>query len=296
MNSKTGMVILNYKSKKLALKLASKLSIFPAVDHIVIVDNNSGDYFNDVEINSLKIEIIHNKENKGYSAGNNIGLKHLIYKHNCEYVYIANPDVDFSEETINVINNAFQKYPKLAVCSCLRYGFEGKKIHQYFDFQDFKNAAINCFFLGRILTNKNKVINQVNRIKYSVKNITFVDAVPGAFFGIRSSYLVESNFLFEGTFLYYEEFFIGKTVEQLGYSAGVVNTGIYFHNHLTSPLAKSNIKMFYQDRKSMLLYFKYFKLFGFFKLWLLFFLVVVGTIEYTILSYLLSMMKRVVKK
>lgn len=293
MHSKVGVVILNYNSKKLTVDLANKISKYPSIDTIVVVDNNSSDEFKDCDFLSTNIHYIKSKSNNGYATGNNIGLKYLIEQCDCEYAFIANPDVEFFNETILSITNKFKLDENLALCSSFRYGYKGEKIHQYFEFQSFSNALANCFFITRRMINKNKVINQVNRIKYNINKIIYVDAVPGAFFGIRSSFLKKINYLYEGTFLYYEEFFVGQSAKKLGYKSAIASDCVYHHNHKLEILSKSNIRMFYEDRKSMMLYFKYFKILNTFQLLVLYISIVLGTFEYIMLYYLYGFIKKV---
>lgn len=285
MNQKIGVVILNYKSKILTLDLANKISSYSFISDIVIVDNCSGDVFNKEDLQSNKIHVINNDRNTGYAGGNNVGLKYLIDYCHCDYVVIANPDVYFTNDTIQSISEAFENDEKLAICSTLRYGENGAIIHQYFDFPTFKSSIVNCFFVGR-RREKHKSLNQTNRIRYMTKNMLYVDAVPGAFFGLRSSFVREIGYLYEGTFLYYEEFFIGQSARRLGYKAAIINTSMYYHNHSMSKLSKQNRKMFSRDRKSMLIYFKHFGILSTVEILLLKICVYFGSVEYYLVSSL----------
>lgn len=290
---KIGVVILNYNSKSLTVELANKISNYISVSNIVVVDNNSNDEFYLKDFLSSKIVFVQSESNKGYSAGNNIGLKILIDSYDCDFVFIANPDVDFTNDGILEIINAFNQDETIALCSSLRYGNEKEKIHQYFEFQSFRNAVLNCFIIPRRILNRNKVINQTNRIKYSLSNITYVDAVPGAFFALRASFLKRLGYLYEGTFLYYEEFFVGQSARKLGYKSAIVNGNFYYHNHVQKKFSRSNIRMFLNDRKSMILYFKYFNILKKSQILILKLFVFLGTVEYIIIAFLYSLFKGV---
>ena len=98
-----GIIILNYNSYSLVLKLLNNLKNIVGISKIIIVDNNSTD--NSVE--ELRKEanenviLIENKENRGYAAGNNIGIKYLINIFlNIEYMCILNPDIEIENENI----------------------------------------------------------------------------------------------------------------------------------------------------------------------------------------------------
>ena len=140
----------------------------------------------------------------GYNSGNNIGIRYLINECNCDYVYVANPDVDFENSAIEDMAQALTNDPKLVVVSTKRFGIKGELIHQYFDFPNLISSVKKCFYLTRRNFSKDTNLKQ-NEIIDSSNGVYFVDAVPGAFFGIKSSFLKEINYLYEGIFLYGEE-------------------------------------------------------------------------------------------
>ena len=67
MSYKSGMVILNYNSHDMTVKLANRLANYDAVDHICVVDNCSKDNF-DKDFNNEKIHYIKNTKNGVYNA------------------------------------------------------------------------------------------------------------------------------------------------------------------------------------------------------------------------------------
>ena len=98
----TGIVILNYNDSKTTSEMLDKIKSFKTLNHIVVVDNNSSDDSLKVleKYKSEKIDIVANKENKGYAYGNNVGIRYLRDTYKCDYVFISNPDIIVSEETI----------------------------------------------------------------------------------------------------------------------------------------------------------------------------------------------------
>lgn len=291
MNYKSGMVILNYNSHDMTVKLANRLADYSAVDHICVVDNCSKDNF-DKDFNNEKIHYIKNTKNSGYNAGNNVGLKYLIEQCKCDYVFISNPDVDFNNETVIKMCEAFEKYSDLAIVSTKRYGFAGEKIHQYFEFPSLRDSIKKCFFLTRRNFKVNNNNKQLEQLEHAENGIIYVDAIPGAFFGIRSSFLKEIGYLYEGIFLYGEEIILGRQVLEKGFKAGVINTGEYYHNHIQTRFSKSNKKMFWYDRKSLIKYFEKFNLLNSNELLRLKIAVVLGTLEYNIMSCIYNLLKK----
>lgn len=284
-----GIVVLNYNSHDLTVELVNTIKEFECVDEICVVDNASNDNF-DSDFNHRKIHYIKNKKNIGYNSGNNVGLRYLINQKGCEFVFIANPDVIFQNETIKEIKSTFINNPKIALISTKRYGADNSRIHQFFDFPKLRTSIRNCFFLTR-LGKENIIIEDQNyQIDHAKNGIRYVDAVPGAFFGLRSDFLIKNNYLYEGVFLYGEELFTGRDALNLGYKAAIINSSSYIHNHKRSKF--SNSKMFWFDRVSLRKYYKRYKLLSVGQLALLDASIIFGTAEYNIAQKLWKLIKK----
>lgn len=276
--NKVGIVILNYNSHDLTVTLAEKTAMMNAVDKICVVDNCSRDSFEGVFTNP-KIHYIKNTKNAGYAAGNNIGLRYLVDQESCDVVFISNPDVYFEEKAIKDMVETINQNPEIAIISTKRYGPGNTSMHQYHKFPSFKKSFFNNFFLLSKLNKIESNEEQLRRVEEADKYL-LVDAVPGAFFGMRSSMLKEIGFLFEGTFLYCEEIILARQAKELGYKAVVINSSSHIHNHHIAHF--SNKKMFKQDRKSLLVYYKKFNLLSPLQIILLKAGIKVGYLEYAV--------------
>ena len=268
--------------------LAEKISLFSSVIAVCVVDNCSKDDF-DGDFNHPNIHYIKNTRNVGYSAGNNVGLRYLVEEKGCKYVFIANPDVIFENDAIEAMVTEMENNHKLALVSTKRYGHNRALIHQYFDFPPFWTSVKNCFFLPRRRFEKRRHTDQ-NRIIDEAKAIHLVDAVPGAFFGMRSKFLKENNYIYEGVFLYGEEIILGRQARNLGYLAGVVNTSEYIHDHIQKKF--SNRKMFWYDRQSLKKYYKMFEHLNSLLWCILNVAIILGTIEYNCAYYIYHLLKK----
>ena len=93
-------IVLNYNSFEDSTKCVKLLKKQKDVDlEIVIVDNCSNDHSTQKLIEFGKVNnviIITNTENKGLSAGNNVGLKKAT-EQGCSYAMIINPDVEIKD-------------------------------------------------------------------------------------------------------------------------------------------------------------------------------------------------------
>ena len=103
-NKKIGIVILNYKDFHTVIKLINLIKNYNALDKIVVVDNLSpDDSFDKLKsLKSDKVDVIQSKRNGGYSYGNNFGAFYLIEQYRIDILFIANPDVIFTENFLKV--------------------------------------------------------------------------------------------------------------------------------------------------------------------------------------------------
>lgn len=98
---KIPVILLNYNSSSDCKKCISFLKRQQGVElEIVVVDNCSRQ--NEVEqlrqlCSQEDCTLIENHENRGYNAGNNIGLRYAVSK-GYEYALIANPDMEFPQK------------------------------------------------------------------------------------------------------------------------------------------------------------------------------------------------------
>lgn len=288
-SQRCGVVILNYGSHDLTVALANKLVGFGSVSDICVVDNCSGDDF-DTDFSSSKIHYIKNKKNTGYSAGNNVGLRYLVNEKKCGYVFIANPDVIFENSTIEAMHLTLLEHSDMALIATKRYGHNGTTLHQYFEFPTLMTSVKNCFFIPRRKFEKRRHFIQNMKIDLADGPV-YVDAVPGAFFGIKSEFLLKNNFLYEGIFLYGEEIVLGHQAHDLGYRAAIINTDVYIHDHIQKRFASR--KMFWFDRQSLKVYYRMFGHFNPFQWIFLNTAIVLGTIEFNSAYYLFKTLRRI---
>ena len=223
-----GVVILNYNSHDLTLALAKRTASLPSVDFVCVVDNASGDHF-DGEFSESNIHYIKSRENGGYSAGNNIGLRWLVEERCCEYVFIANPDVEFGDDAISAVSEVLHSDPCVAVAATRRFGHDGARVMQWYDLPSLQDAIGFCFAVSRRRAERRRLAAQNDKVAGG--GFVYVDAVPGAFFGMRSSFLVDNGYLDESTFLYGEERILGKQVELAGLREALVCDATYVHDH-----------------------------------------------------------------
>ena len=247
-NLKTGIVILNYNDSKTTIKLIEKIKNFNSIDLIVIVDNCSTDEsYNKInKYTNNKIILIKSDKNGGYAYGNNFGSRYLIDNHECDIIFIANPDVEFEENLVIEIKKQFEKNEKYSVLSGVMLDINGKVTKApYWDIPTYIYDLLDYFFIGRRINKKEF------KIDYN-QEIMEVEVIPGSFLAIKTNVLKEIDYYDENTFLYCEERILGKKLKNKGYKSGIITGITYKHMHSIS-IKKTfkkvdTIKIFYDSK------------------------------------------------
>ncbi|MCL5128859.1 glycosyltransferase family 2 protein [Algibacter sp. L4_22] len=114
---KLSIVILNYNVRYfLELALRSAQAAISDIDaEIIVVDNNSSDdSCQMVKRLFPEVKLIENKENFGFSKGNNIGIATA----KGEYICVLNPDTVVAEDTFTKLLDFSDKKEKLGIVGC----------------------------------------------------------------------------------------------------------------------------------------------------------------------------------
>lgn len=240
-------VILNYNDAATVEKLVRKICHYTVFRYIVLVDNCSSDNsLTDLkklaeELNqklekefsqkSKKIIILSAKKNGGYGAGNNIGIRYSYDILHMDYVLIANPDVDFSEQLIVKLCRMFKHHPKLGTASaCMNDPVFGRQRNGWPLFGFWRELA-RCGPLCRRIF---KPFLEYPERYFRDKKAVYVDAVHGSLLMVDAKKMMECGGYDEELFLYQEEAVLGCRMKNAGYRTALLLTDSYNHLHSTS--------------------------------------------------------------
>lgn len=257
-NKSIGLVILNYNDFETTIKLLKAIEYYTIIDHIVIVDNLSTDtsFKELLKYKNSKIDVLQTDVNGGYSYGNNFGAFYLIKKYNIDILFIANPDVEFSEEFIIKCSEILNKNMVQAISGKM-LDHDGKiskynyKINSYFE-----DLIDSTLFLRKIILN--------NKITYAKRenDYIYVDFLPGSLFAINAKVFKEIEGFDSNVFLYYEETILSLKLKNKGYKLAISSNISFKHIHSVSinkSIKKINqLKQLYKSR--LYLYENYFKI------------------------------------
>ena len=230
---KIATIILNYNSSADCRKCIGYLKAQQGIEQeIIVVDNRSrDDERNAVEVlcKEQGCTFIANNENKGYNAGNNVGLRYAAEK-GYEFALIANPDMEFPQtDYLATLLAQMQTNEDIVVCGSDIIGADG--IHQSPMGKE-GNWRGSFAWIKEIFGKKKKSDAYDFIDNYSESH--YCHKVSGCCFMIRTSFLKEINFFDEKVFLYCEEAILSRQVEVAGKKMYYLATAQAVHRHVKS--------------------------------------------------------------
>lgn len=183
------------------------------------------------QIEQNHIVFIQVEKNKGYAAGNNLGLKKAL-EHGCEAVLIINNDVVFIENLLDILYSYLKENPKT--------GIVGPKIMTPYGKMQETNLGCKMTLRGKYLyllrktpfRKKSESFVRRFRIKEEkLKEKRKVFGVSGCCFMISKAVIEKIGFLDENTFLFEEENILGCQMERNGYEVYLLPEVKVVHKH-----------------------------------------------------------------
>lgn len=228
-----GVVILNYMKYELTKRCVDALLALQTTIPIVVVDNNSpnesykklSQYFEAL----ICVDVVENKINSGYAAGNNVGIRYLFEHYdNIRYVCIMNPDVQVTYQGLfENLKNKLEANDDIAIMAGVMRGVDNRPVATtYWNVPKKREIALGHSILWK--KDYPIIINSSDGFKR-------VEVVPGAFFMIRRTVYEQLGGLDEGTFLYNEENILGYQIRELGMTEALSLDDYYIHNHPKGP-------------------------------------------------------------
>ena len=228
---KLAIIILNYNSSADCHKCIGYLKAQQGVEQeIVVVDNCSQDNDRKAVVLLCKEQgctFIANNENKGYNAGNNLGLRYAAEK-GYEFALIANPDMEFPRtDYLATLLAKMQEDADLVVCGSDIIGADG--IHQ--SPMGKEGNWRGSFGWIKDIVRRNKKSDAYDFID-NYNESHYCHKVSGCCFMIKTSFLKEIKFFDENVFLYCEEAILSRQVEMSGKRMYYLATAQALHRHV----------------------------------------------------------------
>lgn len=182
-----------------------------------------------------------NHENRGYSAGNNVGLN-IAEQLGATYIVIANPDVRLlSHDVIARLVRALRKHNIAAVIGPAIQDSFGNHQNPIYEPSPYEEAFFPIF--KRI---QRRTISQHVQEKLNSTHPTKVEKVHGSFFLARFADFQSIGFFDENVFLYCEEAILAKRLQQSGRELIFDPAVRVIHERGTK--AKGNVDLYLKSR------------------------------------------------
>jgi GT2 family glycosyltransferase len=222
------MVILNYNDMKVTEKLVRSVMDFECPERVIVVDNCSTDgsfeYLNR-SFNKTDADVIKAPVNGGYASGNNYGIRYALQHYSPEIIFVANPDIAVSEETMKCMVEEMRKHTE--------YGVMAPLVNQGFNVWNLPGfiGMIESLFLIWFNLDKKHI---KNKLMNSPDELAEAGVVEGSFFAVRAEDYLKIDGLDERTFLYAEEIILSRRLKDIGKKVGVLTRLRYDHLHSAS--------------------------------------------------------------
>ncbi len=224
---KIPVILLNYNSAADCRKCIGFLEKQQGIElEIIVVDNCSPKAGEQEIILTLCREqnctFIQASENRGYNAGNNIGLRYAAEK-GYKYAVIANPDMEFPQtDYFTKMVAKMEEDEEIVVCGSDIVGVDGKRQSP----SNFSNFFTEIPFIGHF-TNKKLASNRMN-------HSGICQIIAGCCLMVRLDFMEYIGYFDEMVFLYCEEPILGKQVVRSGKKAYYLHEAQAIHAHIES--------------------------------------------------------------
>lgn len=247
------VVLLNYNSSADCKKCIGFLKKQKDVEQEIVVVDNCSREEDRAAVERLCKEhtctFIANHENRGYSAGNNIGLRYAAKK-GYEYALIANPDMEFPQvDYLEKLIELMQGDKTIAVCGSDILTPEGKHQNPMRE-STFWEELFWPYTLMKNRNNGQSFIEDYRKTGYCKK-------LSGCCFLIRIQFLKKIDFLDENTFLYSEEPILAKQVQANNLNLYYVAELQAIHRHIKCEKGNPVLRMRQFNKSRMYYYEKY---------------------------------------
>ena len=258
---KVSVVVLNYNGWKDTLECIESLKRcrkhFKEIE-IIVVDNNSTDNSQSHLAKLTEVSLVLNKENFGYSGGNNVGIKYALNK-KCDYVLIINNDTYVDEL---LLKNIFKNSQADGILSPKIYFAPGFEFHK--DRYSKPDLGKVIWYAGGRIDWSNIIgmhigVDEVDTGQFNDKKE--IDFATGACMLVKKEVFEKIGMFDERYFLYLEDMDFCVRAKKAGFRITFSPQAKLWHkNAATSGGSGSLLQDYYITRNRLLFAFKFAKL------------------------------------
>ena len=206
-----GVIIVNYRTAELVVdclrSIAPQVEALPGTK-VVVVDNASGDGSAERIAAAILAEgwmgwatSVPLRENRGFSAGNNAGLRHLYLGAAPEWILLLNPDTLVRAGALKALLDRAEAEPHAGIVGSRLEDPDGTPQVSTFRFHSILTQLDDALSLGAV----SRLMGRRVLVVPTPDKACRVPWVSGASLLVRRQVLEEVGEMDEGFFLYYEE-------------------------------------------------------------------------------------------
>lgn len=230
---KINCVILNYNDADTTKKLVKVIREYDSLNQIVVVDNASTD--DSVkqlkELEDGKVVVLVSESNRGYGAGNNLGVEYSYQISGATHIIIANPDTSFTENCILGMSRIFYHAPDVGVVAAAMEDNTYGSQRNGWPLRGFTRELLS---MGPVCRRVFRKLLEYPETYYEGKNAVCVEAVHGSMLMVDGAVFADCGGYDENIFLYQEETVLGWKMKQAGYRTVLLLNCHYLHEHSVS--------------------------------------------------------------
>jgi hypothetical protein len=242
MDKSVFIIVLNYKNlDDTTACLESLRKITYTNYHIVVVDNDSQDgSYELLKEQETDCCVIQSGENRGYAAGNNIGIRYAL-EQQADYVCILNNDVAVEPDFLSKLVDYMESVPEA--------GMTGPVVYEYNQRERIQSAGFSiCVRTGRT----RPLWQGKNETELSGKHTVVCDGLSGTCLLVRRDVLEKAGLIPECYFLFFEEMEWCLKVRKAGYKlVTVLDVGVY-HKGSATINKMGTVSRYYMARNRVL--------------------------------------------
>ena len=257
---KIAIIILNYNGCQNTIDCINSIKNSTLTEEykIVVVDNASTDDSKEKLSKLKKVIYIRNKENLGYSGGNDIGIIWAL-KNGYDQVLIINNDTRVEKNAIQILSDELTKMPIVTTKIYFEKGFE------------FHKNKYNNDHLGKIIwyaggkidwdniIGEHIGVDEVDRGQYD--NPAEIDFATGACLMVDRKVFDKIGLFDKKYFLYLEDMDFSKRAKDAGFKIGFIPKAIVWHKNAASTGGSgSGLQDYYITRNRLLFAIKFAKI------------------------------------
>ncbi|MEK7450621.1 MAG: glycosyltransferase family 2 protein [Patescibacteria group bacterium] len=260
---KVSFVILNYNGKDNTIECLNSIEniVLPKDTkmEIIVVDNASVDNsLHDIKKQFPSVVIIANKENLGYSKGNNLGIKYAL-ENGTDLLIILNNDTIVDRNLIVEFLKSAEKDENIGIVVPKIYFAKGLEFHR--DRYQEKDKGKVFWYAGGIMDWANVIghhrgVDEVDEGQYSREEKT--EFATGCCMLVKKDVFAKIGLFNEKYFLYYEDNDFSRKTKNAGYRIIYSPKAIIWHKNAASAGGSgSSLQDYYITRNRMLFGIKY---------------------------------------